>query len=71
MKKKYIINIEGCDAETTFVMELTDYEVQIILEVARKSQETSTYGCMPIMYVKEYTKENIEYYGLEEETEDE
>lgn len=68
MKKKYIINIEGCDDETTFVMELTDYEVQIILEVARKSQKTSYYGCMPKMYVEEYTKENINnYYRLKEE----
>ena len=40
---KYIINIEGCDDETTFVMELTDYEASIVLDVARKSQETSTY----------------------------
>lgn len=71
MKKKYIINIEGCDDETTFVMELTDYEVQIISEVARKSQETSFYGCMPRMYVEDYTKENIKYYGLQEEIEDE
>lgn len=71
MKNKYIIDIEGCHDNTVFVMELTDCEMQIILEVARKSQETSFYGCMPIMYVKDYTKENIEYYCLEEEIEDE
>lgn len=68
---KYIINIEGCDDETTFVMELTDYEASIVLDVARKSQETSTYGCMPRMYIEEYTKENIDkYYRLKEEEDD-
>lgn len=67
---KYIINIVGCDDETTFVMELTDYEASIILEVARKSQSTSTYDCMPKMYIEEYTKNNIKkYYNLKEEEE--
>jgi len=69
-EKKYIINIVGCDDETTFVMELTEYEASIILEVARKSQETSTYGCMPKMYIEEYTKENVKkysYYFIEKE----
>lgn len=70
MENKYIINIEGCDDETTFVMELTDYEASIVLDVARKSQETSTYSCMPKMYIEEYTKENIDkYYGLKEQIE--
>lgn len=62
-KVKYIINIEGCDDETTFVMELTNEELELVREICKKSQETSTYCCMPRMYIEEYTKENINKYS--------
>ena len=46
-------------------MELTEYEASIVLEVARKSQETSTYGCMPKLYIEEFNHKNInKYYRL-------
>lgn len=51
-KKTYIITLEGCDDETVFEMDLTEEEKILLENVATKANETSTYGCMPRMYVK-------------------
>ena len=59
-KKLYRINLEGCDDETIFEMELTESEYQFLLKVAEKANETSTYGCMPRMYVNPYKEEGGE-----------
>lgn len=48
---KYLIQVEGCDASTEFVMELTDEELQLLLKVAHICNKTSTYGCMPRIWV--------------------
>ena len=50
-KKTYVITLEGCDDETVFKMDLTEGEVILLKKVAAKANETSTYGCMPRMYV--------------------
>ena len=52
-KKTYTITLEGCDDETVFKMDLTEGEVILLEKVAAKANETSTYGCMPKMYVEE------------------
>ena len=52
-KKTYIITLEGCDDETVFKMDLTEGEAILLEKVAAKANETSTYGCMPRMYVEE------------------
>lgn len=52
-KKTYVITLEGCDDETVFKMELTEGEAILLEKVAAKANETSTYGCMPRMYVEE------------------
>lgn len=51
-KKTYIITLEGCDDETVFEMNLTEEEAILLQNVAAKANETSTYGCMPTMYVQ-------------------
>lgn len=51
-KKTYIIILEGCDDETVFEMDLTEEEKILLQNVAAKANKTSTYGCMPRMYVK-------------------
>ena len=53
MKKKFIITIEGCDDETVFTMELDDKEKELVEEIMRLSKETSTYNCMPRLYIGE------------------
>ena len=52
-KKTYIITLAGCDDETVFKMDLTEGEAILLEKVAAKANETSTYGCMPRMYVEE------------------
>ena len=52
-KKTYIITLEGCDDETVFKMDLTEGEAILLEKVAAKANETSTYGCMPRMYIEE------------------
>lgn len=52
-KKTYVIVLEGCDDETIFEMDLTDEDVILLKNVAAKANDTSTYGCMPRMYVRE------------------
>ena len=52
-KKTYVITLEGCDDETVFKMDLTEREAILLEKVSAKANETSTYGCMPRMYVEE------------------
>ena len=52
-KKTYVITLEGCDDETVFKMDLTEGEAILLEKVAAKANGTSTYGCMPRMYVEE------------------
>lgn len=53
MKKKYIIELIGCDDTTSFEMELTQEELNLLTRVSELSKETSTYGCMPTMWIEE------------------
>ena len=52
-KKLYSIDLEGCDDDTSFEMELTTQEYGLLERVSKLANETSTYGCMPRMYVTE------------------
>lgn len=51
-KSLYEITLNGCDDDTFFVMELTENEYQFLLKVSEKANKTSTYGCMPRLYVE-------------------
>ena len=53
MKKKYRISVHGCDDSTIIEKELTEDELKTIQLVAKEVTETSEYGCMPTMEVKE------------------
>ena len=53
MKKAYRISLVGCDDETVFKMELTDEEYKLLKKVSDTANSTSTYNCMPRMYVEE------------------
>ncbi len=49
--KTYYINVYGCDDTTSFDMELTDAEYEVVDRVAKKCTATSTYGCEPTMVI--------------------
>ena len=51
-KQKYEITLNGCDDDTTFVMELSEPEYLFLSRVSELANKTSTYGCMPRMYVE-------------------
>ena len=55
---KYIIELVGCDDTTEFTMDIDEYDLDILKEVAKKSQETSTYRCQPVMFI--YKEERVE-----------
>lgn len=52
-KSEYCISLVGCDDETCFTMALTAEQAETIKLVAEKANETSTYDCMPKMYIYE------------------
>lgn len=54
---EYIIRLCGCDDSTEFEIELGFNELETVKKIAKKSQETATYQCMPIMEVYEIKKE--------------
>lgn len=51
-KHTYEIQLSGCDDATVFYMDLTDSEYNLLKKVAEKANETSTYMCMPRMFVE-------------------
>ena len=54
---KYIIELVGCDDTTEFTMDIDECDIDILKEVAKKSQETSTYSCQPKMFI--YKEEKV------------
>ena len=60
MKKSYFITLRGCDDMTRFRIELSNEELEFVKKLCKKSEETSTYICMPIMEVEEIEVENGE-----------
>ena len=48
-----IIRLHGCDDSTVFPYEVTDEQYNFLKEIAKKSKEESSYGCMPIMELEE------------------
>jgi len=50
--EKYKIVLDGCDDFTEFEMELTQTEAELVDRIGILSKETSTYGCMPKLYIE-------------------
>lgn len=50
---KYRLDVIGCDATTTIVLELTETEYAFLQRVANLVTKTSTYTCEPIMQLEE------------------
>lgn len=51
MYKTYLINLQGCDDNTSFTVTLTESEYELLQRVSEKSKTTSKYGCMPTMEI--------------------
>jgi hypothetical protein len=59
--KAYEIKLSGCDDSTRFVMDLDDAEAALLERVAARSQEASSYGCEPRMYLTTPPPEEDEF----------
>lgn len=50
----------GCDDSTSFNINITNkLQLQLLNELMRLSEETSTYGCMPTLRYKILEDENV------------
>ena len=58
--KKYLITVIGCDDETEITQELTQEQFELLKVVADKITSKSSYGCMPIMEIKEFGNGEVE-----------
>lgn len=44
---KATIYLYGCDDSTKFILDIKKEEINLLERIALKSEETSTYQCMP------------------------
>lgn len=65
-KELVYIRLQGCDDNTTFDMELSKEELEILRKVSERSKKVSRYRCMPTLSLiegeeaKERQKEELE-----------
>jgi hypothetical protein len=50
-KKEYEINVIGCDDTTTFQVELTKKEFELVKRICETCTATSSYNCQPKMQI--------------------
>ena len=57
---KICIVLHGCD-DTTYIkdIEVTKEQLKLLEDIAERSKEVSTYGCMPIMSIDRDNKGRI------------
>ncbi len=52
MKRHFEISVIGCDDATYIEYELTEKELKLVEDIAKKVTDASEYGCMPVMEIK-------------------
>lgn len=52
-KQEHEVWLNGCDDDTIFTMEMTNSEYEFLKRVSELANETSTYHCMPRLYLDE------------------
>lgn len=50
-KQEHEVWLNGCDDDTIFTMEMTNNEYEFLKRVSELANETSTYGCMPRLFL--------------------
>ena len=60
---KYLITLNGCDDTTECEIELTNEQFETFMQIAKKINKHSTYGCEPTISIYEkYKKDNDGYF---------
>ena len=63
MKNKYLIINYGCDDSTELEIELTQKELDFLIDFAQKLNKNSTDSCQPTISIyKDYYKDECQYY---------
>lgn len=52
-KQEHEVWLNGCDDDTIFTMEMTNNEYEFLKRVSELANETSTYHCMPRLFLDE------------------
>ena len=50
-KQEHEVWLNGCDDDTIFTMEMTNNEYEFLKRVSELANETSTYRCMPRLFL--------------------
>lgn len=50
------ISLDGCDSSTVVVMDVTESEYIFLEKLSELTEKTSTYTCMPVLYVEKKDK---------------
>ena len=56
MAKEYLVVVQGCDDSTDIIIQADDIKFDIIKELADQVTKASTYGCQPVMSIREATE---------------
>lgn len=51
--KKYVIDLEGCDDTTSFVVELSESEFKVVQKISELSKKNSKISCQPVLEIDE------------------
>jgi hypothetical protein len=58
MDKLYMVNNCGCDDTTKCIIKISEEQFKFLNNVLGEINKYSSYGCMPKIYIKEYTTES-------------
>ena len=57
MKEIYFIDVMGCDDTTTVEMELTKKQLEVIIDLAKRTYNISDFSCQPIIEIYQEDEE--------------
>ncbi|MED4261996.1 hypothetical protein [Priestia aryabhattai] len=65
--KHYSIYLEGCDDTTSFVMELSESEFEVVKKIEELSKKHSSISCQPVLEIDEADEYELMEYKKEQE----
>lgn len=64
MKKLYYVINEGCDASTYGIIELTEIELEFVMNFITNLNKNSYYACMPRVSLREISWDDVKEVDL-------
>lgn len=69
MKKLYYVINEGCDASTYGIIELSEEELDGMMQFIRNLNQNSWYGCMPTISLHEISWDDLKEVTIRKDVE--